>query len=189
VFNLTSTLAGKLVQVLHELVPSATKFAFLTYPAEVLLSKLETEAFQAGAHSLGLNNLLIVNARNMGELDATFETSVREGAGGMVVGSHTIFFDNNTRIVALMARYSLPTISAYDTFVRLGGLISYGADGDANHRLLGNYVGRILKGEKPADIPVQQSTAIKLMINLKTAKALGITVPTLLLGRGDEVIE
>jgi putative ABC transport system substrate-binding protein len=193
VFMLTVTLMGKRVEVLHELVPSATKFAFLTNPAEVLISKLDTEAFQAGAHSLGLNPL-IVNARNLGgELDAAFETSVREGAGGMVVGSSTIFYGDFygdiTRIVALTARYNLPTIFVNDQFVRAGGLISYGTDADAGHRLLGNYVGRILKGEKPADIPVQQSTTIKLVINLKTAKALGITVPTLLLGRADEVIE
>ncbi len=130
-----------------------------------------------------------MNARNLGEeLEAAFETSVREGAGGMVVGSNGMFVDH-TRLAALTARYGLPTISVWDRFVRQGGLISYGTDEAANFRLLGNYCGRILKGEKPADMPVQLATTTKLVINLKTAKAMGITVPTLLLGRADEVIE
>jgi putative tryptophan/tyrosine transport system substrate-binding protein len=187
VFNLHSMTTGKRLEVLHELVPSAATFAFLTNPVEVRLSKLETGAAQTAAHSLGLN-LLIVNARNLGELEAAFESSVREGAGGMVVGSNGLFVDP-TQTTALMARYHLPTISVWDRFVRLGGLISYGTDEAANYRLVGNYAGRILKGEKPADMPVQQATTTKLVINLKTAKAMGITVPTPLLGRADEVIE
>jgi putative tryptophan/tyrosine transport system substrate-binding protein len=188
VFNLHAMTTGKRLEVLQQLVPSAKKFAFLANPVAVLLTKVETEAFQAAAHSLGLN-LLIVNARNLGEeLEAAFETSVREGAGGMVIGSNATFV-NPTQTVALMARYNLPTISVWDRFVREGGLVSYGTVEATNYRLVGNYCGRILKGEKPADMPVQQATTTKLVINLKTAKAMGITVPTLLLGRADEVIE
>jgi putative ABC transport system substrate-binding protein len=188
IFNLHSTTTGKRLELLHELVPSATKFAFLTNPREELLSKLETGAAQTAAHSLGLN-LLIVNARNLGEeLEAAFETGLHAGGGGVVVGSNGMFVDH-TRLAALAARYGLPTISVWDRFVREGGLISYGTNEVANYRLLGNYCGRIFKGEKPADMPVQQTTTMKLVINLKTAKAMGITVPTPLLGRADEVIE
>jgi putative tryptophan/tyrosine transport system substrate-binding protein len=189
VYNLNLMLAGKRLELLRELVPSATKFAFLTNPSELTISDLETRGLQAGAHSLDVN-LLIVNARNQGEeLEAAFETSIREGAGGMVVGSNALFILSPTQLVALAARYRLPAIYVDDKPVMTGGLISYGADQDDAYRLVGIYAGRILKGEKPADLPVQQSTKTKLLINLKTAKHLGITVPTPLLGRADEVIE
>jgi putative ABC transport system substrate-binding protein len=187
VYNLNTALAGKRLELLRELVPSATKFAFLTNPSRI--SDLETRGLQVGAHSLGLN-LLIVNSRNQGEeLEAAFETSVREGAGGMVVGSNALFYMSPTQLVALAARYRLPAIYFDDKPVMTGGLISYGTDLDDGLRLVGIYAGRILKGEKPADLPVQLSTKTKLLINLKTAKDLGITVPTPLLGRADEVIE
>ena len=189
VYNLNSALAGKRLELLRELVPSATKFAFLTNPSELTISDLETRGLQVGAHSLGVN-LLIVNARNQGEeLEAAFETSIREGAGGMVVGSNALFIVSPTQLVALAARYRLPVIYVEVSPVIAGGLISYGTDQHDALRLVGIYAGRILKGEKPADLPVQQSTKTKLLINLKTAKHLGITVPTPLLGRADEVIE
>ncbi len=189
VYNLNLALAGKRLELLRELVPSATKFAFLTNPLDLRISNLETRGLQVDAHSLGLN-LLIVNARNQGEeLEAAFETSIREGAGGMVVGSNALFAVSATQLVALAARYRLPAIYFDDKPVMTGGLISYGTDHDDGLRLVGIYAGRILKGEKPADLPVQQSTKTKLLINLKTAKQLGITVPTPLLGRADEVIE
>ena len=188
IFNLNSTMTGKRVEVLRELVPSLTKFAFLTNPRDLTLSKLETRAAQAAADSLGLN-LLIVNAYNLDELEAAFETSLRESAGGMVVGSNAQFFSFPTQLATLTARYGLPTIYVEDRPVREGGLVSYGVDQEAVRRLLGNYAGRILKGEKPADIPVQQATKTMLVINLKTAKTMGITVSTPLLGRADEVIE
>jgi putative ABC transport system substrate-binding protein len=189
VYNLNLALAGKRLELLRELVPSATKFAVLVNPSELTISDRETRGLQVGAQSLGLN-LLIVNARNKGEeLEAAFETSIREGAGGMVVGSFALFMISSTQLVALAARYRLPAIYVDDKPVMTGGLISYGTDQDDGFRLAGIYAGRILKGEKPADLPVQQSTKTKLLINLKTAKHLGITVPTPLLGRADEVIE
>src|SRR6266481_1912033 len=113
--------------------------------------------------------------------------SVREGAGGMIVGQDGIFSPFSTQLVTLAARYRLPTIYVNDTAVKEGGFVSYGADEDEPNRLVGNYAGRILKGEKPADLPVQLLTKTKLLINLKTAKDLGITVPVPLLGRADEV--
>jgi putative ABC transport system substrate-binding protein len=188
-WNLALTLTGKRFEVLHELVPSATKFAFLTDPENREINELQIPLARAAAHSLGLN-LLNVNAHKPDELEAVFETSVREGAGGMVLGGDAVFFcPVCTQLVTLAARYRLPTIYVDDITVPAGGLISYGTDQDEPQRLVGNYAGRILKGEKPADMPVQQSTKAKFMINLKTAKALGITVPTPLLGRVDEVIE
>jgi putative ABC transport system substrate-binding protein len=188
-WNLALTLTGKRLEVLHELIPSATKFAFLTDPANRKINELQIPLAQAAAHSLGLK-LLNVNAHKPDEFEAVFETSVREGAGGMVLGGDSLFFcPACTQLVALAARYRLPTIYVDDVAVPAGGLISYGTDQDEPQRLVGNYAGRILKGEKPADMPVQQATKAKFMINLKTAKALGITVPTPLLGRADEVIE
>ncbi|MFZ0261277.1 MAG: ABC transporter substrate binding protein, partial [Pseudolabrys sp.] len=150
---------------------------------------LETRGLQVGAHSLGVN-LLIVNARKPEEYEAAFEAAVREGADAMVVGTSGLFIVvSPTQLVALAARYRLPAIYVDDKPVMTGGLISYGTDQDDVFRLAGIYAGRILKGEKPADLPVQQSTKTKLLINLKTAKQLGITVPTPLLLRADEVIE
>jgi ABC-type uncharacterized transport system substrate-binding protein len=186
VFNLHSRTTGKRLEFLRELVPFATKFAFLSGPGE-LLSKNETREALASAHSLGLE-LTTVRARKPDEIDAAFDTSLREGARGIVIGSDGLFVDP-TQTVALMMRHGMPTISIWDRFVRSGGLISYATDEVANYRLVGSYVGRILNGQKPADIPVQQATKTKLVINLKTAKAMAITFPISLLGRADEVIE
>ena len=139
---------------------------------------------QAAADKLGLS-LVHVDAHTSDELEAAFETAVREGAGGMVVGSDAILATQLVALalVTLAARHRLPTIYVVGTAVREGGFVSYGANEDEPSRLVGNYAGRILKGEKPADIPVQLLTKTKLLINLKTAKDLGITVPTPLLGR------
>jgi putative ABC transport system substrate-binding protein len=168
-FNLGLTLAGKRVEVLHELVPSVTKFAFLTDPGNLILSQLQMKHIKAAADSLHLD-LLNVNAHTSDELEAAFETAVREGAGGMVVGQDAIFSPFSTQLVTLAARYRLPTIYVNDTAVKEGGFVSYGADEDEPNRLVGNYAGRILKGEKPADIPVQLLSKTKLLINLKTAR-------------------
>ena len=190
IFNLALTLTGKRFEILHELVPSVTKFAFLKDPGNAIISQLAMPLVQAAADKLGLS-VLHVDAHTSDELEAAFETAVREGAGGMVVGSDAIFATQLVALalVALAARHRLPTIYVVDTAVREGGFVSYGADEDEPSRLVGNYAGRILKGEKPADIPVQLLTKTKLLINLKTAKDLGITVPVPLLGRADEVIE
>jgi putative ABC transport system substrate-binding protein len=188
IFNLGLTLGAKQLEILHQLVPSATKFAFLTDPGNTTTRKLVSPLIQAAADSLGLG-LLNVNAHTPDEFEAAFEGAVRGGAGGIIVGSDAVFFSSSTQLVAVAARYRLPTIYFDDVPVKDGGLISYTSDMDENIRVVGRYAGRILKGEKPADIPVQQSTKTKLIINLKTAKALGIMVPISLLGRADEVIE
>jgi putative ABC transport system substrate-binding protein len=187
-FNFGVTLVGKQLEILHELVPSATKFAFLTDPGNATLSQLAMPLVQAAADSLGLS-LLHVDARTPDEFEAAFDTAARGGAEGILLGVDSLFQIFATQLVAVAARYRLPTLFYVERAVKAGGLISYGPDQDEHERFLGRYAGRILKGEKPADLPVQQSTKTILIINLKTAKTLGITVPNSLLGRADEVIE
>jgi len=189
IFNLGMMILGKRLEVLHELVPSATKIAFLTDPGNTTLSKLQMPQIQAAADLLG-TSLLNVYAHSPDEFEAAFDTAIRGGAGGMIVGTDNLFTAaSDTQWVALAARYRLPTIYGNDRFVKAGGLVSYAVDWDEGRVAVGRYAGRILKGEKPADLPVQQSTRTILIINLKTAKALGITVPAALLATADEVIE
>jgi putative ABC transport system substrate-binding protein len=190
IFNLAPTLIGKELEILHELVPSATKFAFLTDPGNTSLRKLSLTNIQAAADSLGLG-LLNVNAHTSDEFEAAFETAVRAGAGGMIVGPDGLFeFADGVQLADVAARYKLPTIYFYDATVRNAqGLIGYGVDLYESERAMGRYAGRILRGEKPADIPATQPSKTIMIINLKTAKVLGISVPTSLLLRADEVIE
>lgn len=172
------------------MVPSATKFAFLTDPGTTL-RKLSLASIQAAADSLGLG-LLNVNAHASDEFEAAIETALRAGAGGMILGPDPLFStpDRQLQLANIAARYKLPTIYFYDSTVRNAeGLIGYGSDLLEGDRAMGRYAGRILKGEKPADMPATQPTETILIINLRTAKALGITVPTSLLVRADEVIE
>jgi putative tryptophan/tyrosine transport system substrate-binding protein len=188
VFNLAELMTGKRVEVLREIVPSLTKFAFLTFRQDVRLSQKEAKAAQDTADLVRLD-LLVLSASNVEELEAAFETSVREGAGGMIVGSNARLYSLTKPLAALAARYRLPVIHIWPVAAREGVLVSYGADQEENFELVGSFVARILKGEMVADIPVQQSTKTKMLINLKTAKTLEITIPTSLLGRADEVIE
>ena len=171
------------------MIPSVAKFAFLTDPNNATLAKLQMQHVQAAASSFDVG-IMNVYARNPDEFDAAFDAAVREGAGGMIVGTDAVFFgSNSTIVVAAAARHRLPTIYVDDASVKAGGLICYATNQDENNREVGRYAGRILKGEKPANIPVQLSTKTTLIINLKAAKAMGITVPISLLGRADEVIE
>jgi putative ABC transport system substrate-binding protein len=189
IYNLGSMLSGKRLEVLHELVPSVAKFASLTDPGSTTLGKLQMQQVQAAANSFGLG-VLNVYARNPDEFDAAFEAAVREGAGGMIIGSDSLFAGGNVpTLVGAAARYRLPTIYVDESPVRTGGLINYGTDQRDSDRMVGRYAGRILKGEKPADMPVELSSRTIMIVNLKTAKALGITVPPTLLARADEVIE
>jgi putative tryptophan/tyrosine transport system substrate-binding protein len=143
---------------------------------------------QDAASTLGVR-LLILNASDQSDLEGAFETAAREQAGGIIIGSEPTFTNQTDQIVALAARQAIPAIFAYSEQSIAGGLACYGTRLSGAYQLLGNYVGRILLGEKPADLPVQQVTKIELVLNMKTAKALGISFPNALLARADEVIE
>ena len=183
---LTSLLAAKQFELLRELLPTAPAIAILVNPTNPYTVS-GTDA-QRVARTLA-QKVYVLNASTEGEIDAAFATLVRQRAGGLYVPGDALFYARREQIIALAARHAIPTIYAQRDFVDIGGLMSYGASvADAN-RLVGGYVGRILKGEKPADLPVQQVTKIELAINLKTAKALGLTIPETLLATADEVIQ
>ena len=180
-------LGSKRLELLHELVPTANIVATLVNPATPAAETQSTE-LQTAARTLGLK-LHVLHASTERDFDAVFATLLQLGAGGLVVGNDTFFSTRSEQLAALALRHAVPTIFQYRQFVEAGGLMSYGGNLPDNYRLTGVYTGRILKGEKPADLPVIQSTKVKLIINLKTARALGLTVPLSLLGRADEVIE
>jgi putative ABC transport system substrate-binding protein len=192
--NITGTTAlstetiSKRLEVLHELLPAAALIALLVDPTNPLFTEIETREAQLQARALGLR-LLVLNAAHQDEFPGAFNSLVQQGAGALLVSSETLFTAQRERIVALAARHAVPAIFHYREVVETGGLISYGGNVLEVWRQAGVYTGRILRGEKPADLPVQQATKIELVINLKTAKALGLTVPLPLLARADEVIE
>jgi putative tryptophan/tyrosine transport system substrate-binding protein len=188
VVGLYAELSAKRLELLHELVPSATLIALLVNPTNPVYAEAETKVVQLAARNLGVR-LLVINASSPGEIEAAFATMVQQQAGALLVGADTFFVSQNDQVIALAARHRLSAIYAYLEQTVAGGLMSYAESiADAQH-MVGVYTGRILKGEKPADLPVQQVTKIELAINLKTAKALGITFPTGLLVRADKVIE
>ena len=188
VTSLAVELGAKQLEVLTELVPTATVVALLVNPANPAISDPLVRELQAVAGIRGVE-LHILHAGTESELDAVFETLPRLRAGALVIGSDVFFNSRPQQLAALAARYAVPTMYPFREYVAAGGLVSYGESLADAYRILGGYAGRILKGEKPADLPVQQSTKIDLFINLKTANVLGITVPITLLGRADEVIE
>jgi putative ABC transport system substrate-binding protein len=182
-------IAPKRLELLHELLPAARVMAFLVDPSNPAMAETAAGEMLAAARTLGLE-LHVLNASTESDFDAVFAKVGELRASGLVISAGTaIFASRSGQLAALAARYAVPSVGANRAFVEGGGLISYGGDIIDAYRLTGNYVGRILKGEKPADLPVQQATKIELRINLKAAKALGITVPLALLGRADEVIE
>src|SRR5262249_36446351 len=190
---LSVELGPKLMQLAHGLAPVATVMALLVNPTSPYVEILTRDAM-AAARTLGLQ-LHILQARSEREFATVFATLTRLRAGALVIGSDVLFTNGSKQLATLALRHAVPTIYAtraiYATreFAESGGLISCGPSIADAHRLAGTYVGRILKGEKPADLPIQQVTKIELVINLKTAKALGLTVPATLLDRADEVIE
>jgi len=178
----------KRLQLLHELVPTARVIAALVNPANPRIAETNTKVLRAAARTVGLE-LLILNASTERDFDGVFAKLTQLRAGGLVISPDPLFASKIEQLAELTLRHAVPTVYSGREFVLAGGLLSYGgADTDA-YRLAGNYVGRILTGEKPADLPVQQATKVELIINLKTAKALGITVPLPLAGRADEIIE
>jgi putative ABC transport system substrate-binding protein len=188
VTNLNVEIGPKRLEVLHTLLPTATDFAVLVDPTGPALAEPFLRAVQAAAGALGLR-LHVLNASNERDFDSVFAGAVQLKAAALIIGPSTFFVGRGEQLATLAIRYKVPAIYQYRPFAAAGGLMSYGSDEAEYYRLVGIYTGRILKDEKPAELPVQQSTKVELIINLKTAKALGITVPLSLLGRADEVIE
>jgi putative tryptophan/tyrosine transport system substrate-binding protein len=186
IFSLISDLTGKKLGLLHELVPNAKTIALLLHPALTDEQQL-IDAREATA-KLGLQ-LNVLNANTDSEIDAAFATLNRQPADALVVAVSPFYVTRAKQIAALAAQYRVPAIYARREFAEAGGLMSYSYDVGDGYRQMGNYASRILKGTKPADLPVFQPTKFELVINLKTAKALGITVPTTLITISDELIE
>jgi putative ABC transport system substrate-binding protein len=181
-------IAPKRLQLLHELLPNARVMAVLVNPAEPTIAETTASEVLAAARTFGLE-VHVLNASSESDFDRVFAELIQLRPGGLVVGGGPFFSSRSEQLAALAVRHAVPAIFQYREFAVAGGLISYGsADTDA-YRLAGIYTGRVLKGEKPADLPVQQATKVELYINMKTARALGINVPLTLLGRADEVIE
>jgi len=177
----------KRLELLHEAVPAARVVALLNNPTHPA-AEAQSKDMQAAARSLGLQ-LHVLHASSERDLDAAFATLLQLRAGALIVGADAFFVNQSEQLAALALRHGVPTISLIREFAAAGGLMSYGSDLADAFRVMGVYSGRILKGEKPADLPVQQETKFALIINLKTARALGLEVPPTLLGRADEVIE
>ena len=188
VTSLTVGVSQKRLELLHELLPTAKVFALLVNPANAILSEVQSRELRAPADSLGLE-LHIFRASTEKDLESVFESLDKLRAGGLVIGIDAFFTSQMQWIAALALRHGVPAIYQTREFAGAGGLMSYGGSLTDQYRLAGLYTGRILKGEHPAELPVQQFTKLELIINLSTAKALGIKFPITLLGRADEVIE
>jgi putative tryptophan/tyrosine transport system substrate-binding protein len=187
VVTLAVELAAKRLQLLHEVVPAANNIALLVNPTD---SNVETtlKSVRAAAHDLGLQ-VHVLRASTEREIEDAFAALSELQAGGVVIGPDVFFNTRGEQLGALASRHSVAAIYQYRAFALAGGLMSYSSDIAESHRLAGGYTAQILKGEKPTDLPVQQATKVELIINLKTATALGLTIPLPLIGRADEVIE
>jgi putative ABC transport system substrate-binding protein len=185
--SLNVEVGPKLLELLHELVPTAAVVALLVNPANPI-AEGQSRVLQAAARTLGLE-LHVLHASAERDFAAVFEKFSQLRAGGLVIVADAFFSSRREQLAALTVRHAVPAINQLQEFAAAGGLMSYAGNLMDVYRQVGIYTGRILKGEKPADLPVQQATKVELIINLKTAKALGLTVPLTLLGRADEVIE
>jgi putative ABC transport system substrate-binding protein len=186
--NLNVEVGPKRLELLRELMPTATVVALLVNPTSPSIAEGFLRALQPAARALGLE-LHVLNASTDRDFDRVFANVVQLRADALVISPDVFFNTRSERLAMLSLRHVVPAIYEYRPFVAAGGLIGYGSDEVEYYRLVGTYTGRVLKGEKPADLPVVQSTKVELLLNLKTAKALGITVPLPLLGRADEVVE
>jgi putative tryptophan/tyrosine transport system substrate-binding protein len=182
-----SRLGPKRLGLLQEMMPSASRIGVLVNPT-IPNGEDEAQEIEKAARGVGVE-ILAVSASKADDLDGAFSTLSQQGARALIVGADTFFTRHRNQIAILAARHAMPTIWVLRIEAEAGGLMSYGASLPDVYRLAGVYAGRILKGEKPADLPVQLPTAFDLVINLKTARALGLTVPPTLLARADEVIE
>jgi putative ABC transport system substrate-binding protein len=188
VSQLNVEIGPKRLELARELMPAATAVAFLVNPSDISRAETLTKDAQAAAGPLGLR-LDVLRAATDAEIAAAFAGFAQLKAGVLVIGADALFNSKSQLLAELSLRHAVPAIYQYGEFTDAGGLISYGGSIRESYRWAGVYAGRILKGVKPADLPVQQSIKVELIVNLKTAKALGVTVPLSLLGRADQVIE
>jgi putative tryptophan/tyrosine transport system substrate-binding protein len=177
--------AAKRLEMLRELIPAATSIAYLRNPTNPVYAETETKEMETAARALGMH-LLYMNASRLNDIDAAFASLAQQSVDALLVSADGFLLTHRDYVVALAARQNVPAIYGWSTD---GGLISYGTDIVATWRQAGVFTGRILKGEKPANMPVQQATKVDLIINLRSARALGLTVPLTLLRRADEVID
>ena len=187
VTQLNMEIGPKLLELMHEVVPGAKDIALLVNPKNPNADSM-SKNLQAAARTLGVN-LRVLNGGSEVDIDAAIATAVQLRIGGLVLGGDPVINTLSAHVASLAQRHKLPTIYQSRVFAEAGGLMTYGGNAIETHRQAGLYAGRILKGEKPADLPVVQATRVELVINMKTAKALGINIPLTLLGRADEVIE
>jgi len=188
VTSLLMVVGSKRLELLHELVSTARVMALLVNPANPNVAEINSKELEAAARTLGLE-LHVLNASTEGDFDAVFTKLAQLRAGGLVISPDPFFTSQSEQLAALTIHHAVPTIHYNPEFVAAGGLLSYGAGSADAYRQAGNYTGRVLSGEKPTDLPIQQATKVELHINLKTAKALGITFPESILQRADAVIE
>jgi putative ABC transport system substrate-binding protein len=188
VTSLNAQVGPKRLELLHELLPSATVFALLVNPTNPRNAEGTASELQKAAGALKLQ-LRILHASAESEFDGVFGQTRQLGAGGLVIANETYFANRTKQLAALAQRHAVPAAHQSGDFARAGGLLGYGGDVMESHRQAGVYTGRVLKGEKPADLPVQQVTKVHMTINLKVAKALGLIVPLSMASRADEVIE
>jgi putative tryptophan/tyrosine transport system substrate-binding protein len=188
VTNLIVEVAPKRLELLHELLPTAKVMALLVNPADRALAQAQAREVLSAARDRKLE-LHVLNVRSEGDFDAVFADIKRLRVDGLVIGGGSVFLRGHSKLAALTIRHAIPAIYLYRDFAVAGGLMSYGSDVLDAYRLAGVYTGRVLKGENPAELPVVQATKFELVINLKTAKVLGLTVPMALQVSADEVIE
>lgn len=184
---MTEEIEAKRIGLLHDLVRQATRIAFVVNPA-FSSANAQQRAVEEAAHALKLQ-VLILGANSDGEIEKAFETGVEQHIGALAIATAPFFDTRRAKLLALQSQYRQPTAHSFREYAAEGGVMSYGPNGADAYRQVALYVGRILKGEKPADLPVMRPTKFELIINLKAAKALGLTVPPLLLAQADEVIE
>jgi putative tryptophan/tyrosine transport system substrate-binding protein len=187
IYVLNVAVTGKRLELLRESVSTARVIGYLANPKSAATAP-ETKELHEAARALGVE-LRVLNAANESEIDTAFATLAKERSVPLVVSSDNLFTDRPVRLAVLAARHAIPAICPYREFAAAGGLMSYGTDLADAYRVVGAYAGRILKGAKPTDLPVHQAVKVQLVINLKTAKALGLGVPATVLARADEVIE
>jgi ABC-type uncharacterized transport system substrate-binding protein len=188
VTSLNSAVTPKGLELLHELLPQAKIFSVLINPANTVISDIVLKGVETSSRALGLE-LQILNAEAGNDFEAVFAKLVQPRTAGVLITANPVFNSRAHELAALTLKHAVPAVHAVREFAMAGGLMSYGGNIRESHRQAGIYTGRILKGEKPANLPVQLATKVELYINLKTAKALGINIPNTLIGRADEVIE